>query len=351
MEDLISIPGIGKASLQLLEAAGFHDVETLAKSSASELAHELARANRILKLSKRSPSKAALKKWIAVARARTEVTEADAVIAVEPVNYEQSPHVADLLASAPFAIPLPASILVENQLGVSDIPVAILLNCHAGDLDVRVDQLVPVIRSVQKPAVPNSYVRIAEAGNARVEIDTSRIRSTYAMADCAPEADTSIHISNNDRVSLIRAPHAATNQGVDPKSRWYIRGVLHDQPFSIFFGAAVTLGLLILIPASMLASAFLLLSAEFPERFAWVPKGLLVIPMALPVLGIAYFVLGIGCKCRVCGQKLFVHHRHLKNSKAHRVPGFGYIFPLCVHILLFRWFRCTHCGTAIRVKE
>jgi DNA-directed RNA polymerase subunit RPC12/RpoP len=127
--------------------------------------------------------------------------------------------------------------------------------------------------------------------------------------------------------------------------------VLHDQPFSIFFGAIATMGLLMLIPVSMLASALLLLSAEFPEHFAWVPKGLLVMPMALPMLGIAYFVLGIGCKCRVCGQKLFVHHRHLKNSKAHRIPGFGYILPLCVHILLFRWFRCPHCGTAIRVKE
>jgi hypothetical protein len=33
------------------------------------------------------------------------------------------------------------------------------------------------------------------------------------------------------------------------------------------------------------------------------------------------------------------------------VKVIGYIFPLCVHIILFRWFRCTHCGTPIRLKE
>jgi hypothetical protein len=351
MADLISIPGIGKASLQLLEAAGFHDVEALAKTGASELAHELTRANRILKVSKRTPGKATLKKWIAEALARTEIPGPAEAPVLQPVNYEQSPQVAALLVSAPFAIPLPAAILIENQLGVPDIPVAILLNRYAGDLDVRVEQLVPVNRPVNKAAVPNSYVRLAESGHARVEIDTSRMRSTQTLEDGAPQAAASVPTAENDRMALIRAPLAATNQGIDPLSRWYIRGVLHSEPFSIFFGAIITLVLMILIPTSMLAAAALLLSAEVPDHFAWVPKGLLAFPAALPVLGFAYLIFGLKCHCRVCGQKLFVHHRHLKNSKAHRAPGLGYILPLCIHILLFRWFRCTHCGTAIRVKQ
>ncbi len=48
-----------------------------------------------------------------------------------PVNYEQNPQVVSMLASAPFAIPLPARTLVENQLGVADIPAAILLNRYS----------------------------------------------------------------------------------------------------------------------------------------------------------------------------------------------------------------------------
>jgi hypothetical protein len=59
----------------------------------------------------------------------------------------------------------------------------------------------------------------------------------------------------------------------------------------------------------------------------------------------------MGGSCRICGQKLFAHRTHLKNSRAHHVPGLGYILPLCVQVILFRWFRCSHCGTPIRLKE
>ncbi len=75
MADLISIPGIGKASLELLEAAGFHDAESLAKAEVAELARELERANSILKISKRTPGQAVIGKWIVAARDSVAVTE------------------------------------------------------------------------------------------------------------------------------------------------------------------------------------------------------------------------------------------------------------------------------------
>ena len=75
MAELISIPGIGKTSLELLEAAGFHDAESLAKAGVDELARELERANSILKISKRTPDRAVVEKWIASARDIVGVTE------------------------------------------------------------------------------------------------------------------------------------------------------------------------------------------------------------------------------------------------------------------------------------
>jgi hypothetical protein len=33
------------------------------------------------------------------------------------------------------------------------------------------------------------------------------------------------------------------------------------------------------------------------------------------------------------------------------VPGLGHILPLAAHVLVFRWFRCTFCGTSVRTKE
>ena len=184
MVDLISIPGIGKTSLELLEAAGFHNAEALAKAGVDELARELERANSILKISKRNPGQAAIGKWIAAARVSIGSTG----------RIRRPRHDAGQLRAksrrwfrccrrAVFAIPLPARTLVENQLGVADIPAAILLNRYSGDLDVKVEQRLPANRQAKSPAAPSSYVRMADNGNPRLEIDTSKMRSTETMGE------------------------------------------------------------------------------------------------------------------------------------------------------------------------
>ena len=61
--------------------------------------------------------------------------------------------------------------------------------------------------------------------------------------------------------------------------------------------------------------------------------------------------LGIGGKCRICNQRLFVPRRCHKHAKAHHIKFVGYVLPLSVHLLLFHWFRCTYCGTAVRLKK
>jgi hypothetical protein len=64
-----------------------------------------------------------------------------------------------------------------------------------------------------------------------------------------------------------------------------------------------------------------------------------------------YFLVSFHASCRVCGQKCFVPRECLKNKKAHHLPVLGYILPTALHMLVFRWFRCAHCGTPIRLKE
>lgn len=350
MAELLRIPGIGKTSLELLEAAGFHNAESLAKVGLEDLARELERANSILKISKRTPGPAVIGKWIDSARELVGVKEEPAGPSLVPVNYEMTHQVASMLAVAPFAIPLPARILVENQLGVSDIPAAILLNRYSGDLDVKVDERLPKSRQ-PKQAPVSGYVQIADTSPARIEIDTSKMRSTENLGDPMLKVAAVKTSPANDRVALLRAPRTSTNKGRDPQSRFYIRGVLHSHPVSIYVGAVVTLILMVMIPAAVISAALLFLSGEKPEQFAWVPKWLLAFPLALPVVGVAYLIWGLSGSCRICGQKLFSHRSHLKNIKAHHVRGLGYILPLCFQILIFRWFRCTHCGTPVRLKE
>lgn len=355
MNQLATISGIGKSSLELLEAAGFLDLESLARAGVDELMVELEKANAILQIAKRPPTRSAVEKWVHSARELTGVKHDgggnDTVTPLMPVNYEASPQVASMLAAAPFAIPLPARVFMENQLAVSDIPAAILLNRYSGDLDVRVEARLPRQRPGKPQAPGGTYVRIAENIGPKAAVENGRFRSIGEAGEAVPRVAATKTGPANDRVALLRAPRDGTNKGRDPKSRRYIRGVLHSHPLSIMVGAVVTLMLMVMVPVSVVSALLLLLSEEVPARFDWVPAWLLVFPVALPLFGIVWLIWGASGSCRICGQKLFAKRGHLKNPRAHHVMGLGYIFPLCVHILLFRWFRCTHCGTPVRLKE
>ncbi len=330
MPSLNTIPGIGKQARELLEAAGFLDVETLARIGVEDLSKELKRANEILKITDRAPSVSKLGQWIDSAREMTNLKEEPAApvpVVIGPVDYEATEEVVELLASAPFAIPLPARYLMEKQVGVGEIEPALLLNRYTGDLEVKVGEEDPARQA------------------ARRSQSFPRANPQVPAADAPPPAP------EDDRVALLRAPLEKTNRGKNPKSRWYIRGVLHSHPFSIWFGALVTLLLAILLPLGIVSAGLLLLSDQVPKTFDWVPRWVLAFPVALPVFGISYWIWGSGAKCRICGQKLFVPKACLKNSKAHHIPGLGHIVPVSMHILLFRWFRCTFCGTAVRLKK
>jgi len=350
MTHLRSIPGIGKASLELLEAAGFPDAESIAKAGVDELFKELERANRILEIAKRAPARANVQKWIDSACALTGAIMTPATPEVTmPVNHELSPQVVAMLANAPFAIPLPARFLMEQQLAVGDIPAAILLNRYSGDLEVKIADRVPSLKPA-RPVLSSNNVRIAETSGTRIEMDTSRIKSTETLMGAAPRTSAAT-VNNDDRVALIRGPRVETNKGRDPQSRRYVRGVLHSHPASLSMAALLTLILGTMLPVGIISAGLLLLSGEVPQHFGWVPKWWLAFPASLPLLGIAWLIWGMHGSCRVCGQKLFVPRLCLKNIKAHHIFGLGYIIPVCLHILLFRWFRCTYCGTPVRLKK
>jgi hypothetical protein len=350
MTNLKSISGIGNSSVDLLEAAGFQDVESLAKAGVDELVEALAQAGDMLQTVEMLPDRTSVEQWIFEARTLSGIEQGAEVEMVMPVNHESAPEVARLLSSAPLAIPLPAKLLKAENLAVSDIPAGILLNRYSGDLEVRVENRVPVPKP-SRPALHVGNVRIAETSATRLDIDTSRIKSTDTLAGAAPKSSSSRAANMNDRVALIRGPKEETNRGRNPQSRRYIRGVLHSHPLGLRIGAIVTLVMMILLPLGVVSAALLLLSREVPQRFGWVPEWLLLFPVSLPVFGIMYMIWGTSGSCRICGQKQFVPKACLKNTKAHRIRGLGHIIPVCLHILLFQWFRCTYCGTPVRLKE
>ena len=376
-----NIPGIAPSSVELLEAVGYDDVAALLTSDHEVLHTELVKANRLLQLADEDPTAEQVVEWIYYSAdllgkplpesiaglvvlpgedaskgepqeeqpAQEDKVPVDVVDdGPRPVNYETSPEVQAMLAGSPFALPMPARLLMENQVSVSQIPAGIMLNYYVGDLDVRVNQSAPQAPDPGSLGY-SSQVFHEQKGHG---LDVSRVKTAAEQQQLAQGPPAMRAPSpEDDRISLIRTTRDETNKGRNPESRWFIRGVLHTNPISMYLGAFATLCITILMPASVIAAALLILSSEMAEQFDWVPSWLVWIPAALFVDGMLYLFFGAGARCRVCNQKLFIHRPHLKNSKAHRFPGLGFVVPLCLHILVFRWFRCTHCGTSIRLKE
>ena len=346
MTRLSSITQINSLSLELLEAAGFLDLESLARVNTASLIQELEKANKVLRITDSFPTDQDINEWIVVARERTGFTTEEPVL-VNPGNFLEGDAVP---SEASFAIPIPVRLLVDKQVSIADIPQGVPLGQAVGDDSMKGANLISP-RKISEQTGPLNHVKIGDVSPPRVEFDNSRIKSTQSLSDPSRKNESSGSSVHADRIALICAPLKETNLGRNPESRRYIRGVLHSHPLRIGFSAWVTLSLYLLIPSAFISALLLLLSDQIPKYFVWVPKWILVFPASLPLLGVAYFIWGLGSNCRICSQKLFIHRTCLKNSKAHHRAGLGYILPLCIHIILFKWFRCTYCGTPVRLKK
>lgn len=295
------------------------------------------------------------------AKAEEDAGEAALKALSGPVNFEAEPDVIEMLAVAPFALPIPARMLAEKGIPPSEIAVAPVLNRAFGDMEVRVAierpqrKDLPTAPAGSRRALAASAVQVADIGftSGRRGFDTAKVRTIEeAQGDAPPVRASSTKAGmEDDRIALLRAPRPETNAGRKPGSPFYIRGVLHDRPYVVWFGGVFLILLQICIPLAVIAAPLLILSDQMPADFEWVPRWIIAFPIALPVLGILYALIGTRAKCRVCAQRMYVPKQCLKNKKAHHLPLFGYIGAVAMHVVTFRWYNCTFCGTSIRIKK
>jgi hypothetical protein len=139
------IDGIDEDSLALLEAAGFQNVASLARITPIALQQELSGANRLLRIVASVPEPSILRQWIDRARELSGVgemvpegTTMDAV--------EDRLAVMKVLEFAQVAIPLPARMLVEKNLGVDDVPSATPLDKTSCYIDTNARNLLIYMR-------------------------------------------------------------------------------------------------------------------------------------------------------------------------------------------------------------
>ncbi|NWK56334.1 hypothetical protein HW115_11985 [Verrucomicrobiaceae bacterium N1E253] len=372
MPRLQSIASLPADELDLLEAVGYLDAQELCEANPVELLDELIKANRTLELIPHEPTAELLDHWkgeakkalgdayVAGAQAGAarvapsvdsgeQPDEREAFLAAvaevpvdlnrrkseSPVNFEDDLEVQSMLDVSPEAEPVPAELIKRHNLAVSDIAEGVLLTDCQGDVEMKV--VTPKVRKQQQR-------RINEVK--RTGLMTSRIRD-FNQA----ESDDH-HVKPLDKGAQrdVVSVSAGLNAGISPESRRFVRGVLHPEPWRVrtaaFFSVLVQL-LLVLTVFGVPVMIFVDQMYDWPQAVWWT----IGLVSALALSALCYLFWGIVARCRVCGQRQFAPKKCLKNRKAHHIPLIGYIFPTALHAMFYKWFYCTYCGTAVRLKR
>ena len=128
---------------------------------------------------------------------------------------------------------------------------------------------------------------------------------------------------------------------------WRIRGVKHPDGLKVYITALITFIAIVLTIATVVIGAIFPFYPEL-EEYRMQFAGLFLVTL---FFGVLYLFSAIGMRCRVCSCHLYYSRRCLKNKKAHRILGGFPMFAQVIHILMWRWFWCMYCGTAVRLTE
>ncbi len=332
VSELTEIDGMTEGSIELLSAGGVEDLVSLAQSDSESLFEEMEQAKAHLQLEETVPARELINSWIEIAQ---EITGKTSVLSVVRLEEE-----ADVLATSILeALPVKKDYILKHEIAVGDVP---LMEEFVQESEMK--ELV--LEAELKSLVEERPVDLEKGALAVREIASRALkkRTDEEQADFEKKKDRVViaPLKSTGSLDIRKAVSREANLGKKLYSRRYIRGVLHPQVARVRLAAFVTLMTLILIPASFVAAGLVLL--EFS-------KWLLLIPGAFLIFGLLYFMIAKSLKCRICGQPLYSPKSCLRHDKSHRIPLIGYILPTCLHALFFHWFRCTYCGTSIRLKE
>lgn len=369
MPKLDTISAIPAKAIELFEALGYLDVSDLRDADAESLVAELVKANHVLEIMPDDPSEPSLRKWLKLVNEHDEsagkVTpkkaskeNSDAGQGVqsgaseagtsekqkaarkkpakrELVNFEKDTDMMQMLSLSPVAEPLDPLLMADEDLSMDDITDGILLNqCED---DVKINIMTTLGRA-------DSLFRKDEV--ARAGLNSSRIRNFDDLDSRVQYVKPLDRGPQKDAVTLSEQ----LNQGVDSRSRKFIKGVFHPQVKTVRFAAvtAILFVAILVVNISSLLGLFLYrTNLEAGVVVGWV-MGLLLL---LVITAASYVYFGTRARCVVCRQPPLMPKKCIKHKKAHHVKGIGYILPTALQLLVYKWFYCTYCGTALRLKK
>lgn len=366
------IPGLGKFSIDLLGAVGIENSSQLAQADPDILHLDLTKANNVLVLRESSPSPKEVISWIERAREITgiEGSQFDS-------DLDQLAEIEEMLV----AIPVHGKRLAEQGIKTTDVPVMEtvvsgmkekkilprtppITNPKRGfqpDADPA-EKLVPLRQNVpERPrfskknplAIPEDVPKgpPASKGNSFAipeevpllqdvpEGPPASKRNSFAISEEKPQIAPLVSKRKQDvRVSVSKG----LNAGKKLHSRTFIRGVLNPHIWRMRISSFITLLMFVLMPASLTALGMVMKT----KNLWW-----FAVPAVFLVIFFFYLTVASRMKCRVCGQPVFSPKSCRKHIKAHRSRMFGYIIPTSIHMILFHWFRCTYCGTSVRLRK
>ena len=332
MSSLTALPGLPPDAIEQLAACGIESAEMLAAIPAVEI-------HRVLELTawqrgklNRAPTLDMVHHWARLAHELTGGVSVDdipeaIVVPRRPAlpqggGYVPPSQRARLQAAGP---PTPAAPPTPLPDGIRS---AVVLTPPASLPASQVHGALPV--ALPGPAAPVSPLFSTfedyQAGKARV----------------APLSRYSIDAPLEERAAIV------IDRPVNPDNlpRTMRRGVVYPNAPLLVFGAIVSLIWRAALLAAITAVPWLILTVPRPSIYK---LEILWSISILTALGLTQLILIGRIRCRICTCHLLHSRKTVKNRKAHLIPGFGYTASLALHLLLFQWFRCMYCGTAIKL--
>ena len=195
----------------------------------------------------------------------------------------------------------------------------------------------------QEPVLEKSVVGVAveETADAcqkaqperKVQPERTALKRTPVFVQPEVEAGSSIN----------RKALESTNRGVSPKSRRFVRGILHPSPSKVIFAAFFAIAFRVALVGLVILMTLIVLEVVDSGLWWWA--------LIFPVAALGHLLTAGQARCRVCGQREFVQSGARKHNKTHRLLFLGPIISTGLHVIIFKWFHCMFCGTAVRIKK
>lgn len=380
MSALTAIPGLNPEFIDLLEGAGIRTAGALAKLSAVEAHKRLEMIAWQKGRAQQAPSLTTVQQWV---RQATDLPGAleEIPAALPAPEWDQGDDLPEVIVLDKASLPVknvyvpPAQRARRAAAGpalppmgipltaVNTIPAAVPLASSAvGAAVATAPQAVSVSHlPAAAPLAPGPRPGIAAPVMAPTGLAAATEASDLASLPAALPTFTTFEAyeAGETRVApLNRLSIDAPNEPLEPGrtmdrlsateslSRWVQRGVQHPSPGLLIIGSFISLLWRLAVLVALVGIPWLLLTAE---RGSDHRQEVMIAGGVLLVLGIAQLIVINKARCRICSCHLLYSRDCVKNRKAHHIFGLGYTASLALHLLIFQWFRCMYCGTAIRM--